>query len=173
MRVADLQPLVHALGAGVKLQRQSMGKSGNNLRCRCELTRRRWATARRLGGAGDAGRRGRVLSSLSLAAAAATAETASGSAAASTSSSRRIGEGRGELDVSQLVNCRRRCSGIKRGLGLINAEQKTNQPTHLLNRRGRFGRRGVAKRLQGDGRGAILVKNRTRPTKPMPSGQPG
>jgi hypothetical protein len=77
------------------------------------------------------------------------------------------------LDVSQLVNCRRRCSGIKRGSGFINAEQKKKQPTHLLNRRGRFGRRGVAKRLQGDGRGAVLVKNRTRRTKPMPSGQRG
>ena len=97
MREADLQPFLHA---GVNLQRKSKGKSGNNLRCRCERTRRRWATARRLGGAGDAGRRGWVLSSLSLAAAAATAETAAGSAAASTSSSRRIGEGRVELDVS-------------------------------------------------------------------------
>ncbi len=65
-----------------------------------------------------------MLSSFSLAAAAATAEAAAVSAAASTSSSRRIGEGRGELDVSQLVNCRRR-RGIKRGLGFINAVQRT------------------------------------------------
>jgi hypothetical protein len=52
-----------------------------------------------------------------LAAAEATAEAAAESAAASTSSSRRIGEGRGELEVSQLVNCRRRREGIKRGSG--------------------------------------------------------
>ena len=65
-----------------------------------------------------------MLSSFSLAAAEATAEAAAVSAAASTSSSRRIGEGRGELEVSQLVNCRMRREGIKRGSGFINAMQE-------------------------------------------------